>query len=775
MPKGDHSPNTPANQTGALRPAAEAFAASGWKIFPVSPIGSRGANDANGKKPYPGTRGFKDASDDLSKIEAWWKEKPDANIGLACEASGLVVLDVDLDLDVEEDAARWERFCSENYLPDTFVQRTPGGGLHLIYRAETGVRYPGALDDQDGRIADIKHKGYIVLAPSVASSSRREAPAAYQVVDDRDPMPAPGWLLQRQSKNGKGTEDKTDDFSDNLRAFVRQERDERLLNLLRETRNLLHKREDWLKLGFAIHAAYAGTRWAHDAYCAWIAFSERWEAPPGTKLADFAENAERVWSDAKAGRDGGVTPATAQMILGNLPKMPPSDVVPVRPKPEPDELHEEDGGRVQLTGLAGEIAKLVRHSSDRELKVFPEAAALMAMSALAAPTHVIKGPQGRTTVNLYALLLGGTGSGKEDCRKATRMVLRAAGRPDELLDGIASDKALHRALHDAGSSDTSNASFGAITMAIDEGGLHLSAIRQGNDAHQRLLLSLMMRLWGLGLDRLGPHKYADNRHEIGAVEGPRLTTLWTSTPKALQDATSQEDSESGQLNRFLVFAEQGLSRLKDGEIDRDAMRNPPEDVVGACRRFPPRLAIGRQLERVPDKVIEMTPAAARLQDAFRIGEVEDKRQLGGAEGESWARAAEYVLRVAGLLALSDAAMDPEQDALDEVVCEVHHVETAIQIIRQAVGGTAKIAKNAGKSEIEQLKDRVKAAISELAGPDGFANARNVKKKVLRGVHSPLRNGIVTSMIEDGEIFEVRNETGGRPSILWSLTETTDET
>jgi hypothetical protein len=118
-----------------------------------------------------------------------------------------------------------------------------------------------------------------------------------------------------------------------------------------------------------------------------------------------------------------------------------------------------------------------------------------------------------------------------------------------------------------------------------------------------------------------------------------------------------------------------------------------------------------------------------------------------------------------------AAMDPEQVELDEVVCEVHHVEIAIQIIRQAVGGPAKIARNAGKSEIEQLKDRVKAAVSELAGPDGHANARIVKKKVLGGVHPSLRNGLVTSMIEDGELFEVSNETGGRPSLLWALAET----
>lgn len=760
----------------ALAETAENCARRGWNIFPVAPIG-QGPNRKDGKEPYPGTHGFKDAITDPDQISAWWHETPNANVGLACAASGLVVFDLDLDLDQEEDANRWEDFRAKNDLPDTFTQRTPGGGLHIVYRAEPGVNYPSAIDDDQGKIADIKFNGYIVLAPSVARSGRRENAGHYEIIDDRPPVPAPAWMkiAKRKPKSPATTADEDDEWSLAARAIHearRQETSDRLLNLLKGVRNTLHKYDEWLKLGFAIQAGYAGTRWEREAHGAWIEFSERWEVPHGKQHTDFAANADRVWRDADAGKLDGVMPSTAQMILGNLPKLPPPDVRPVQPETEPAPSATPVTPRIELTGLAGRIAELVRLASDRELNVFPEAAALMALSALAAPSYVIKGPQGKTTLCLYGLLLGGTGSGKEACRKAADMVLSVSGRRDELVDGIASDRALHRKLSDAGSSALSNASYGAMAMAIDGSGLHLSAIRHGNNGHQQMLLALTMRLWGLGLDRLAPHNYADARNNIPAVEKPRLTMLWTSTPKALLDATNQDDSESGQLNRFMVFAEEGFPPLHEGRVDRDALRDPPEDVVSACRLFAPRFAPEPLHNLDSEKVVEISESASEVLEEFRVGEVEDKRRAGGTEGDSWARAAEYALRLAGLLALSDASMGAKSENLDNVLCEKSHVELAIQIVQRAVAGTADIAQHAGKSEIEKLKDQVKSTISEMADDDGFANARKVGRRVFRKVRKALRDDVINSLIEDGEIIEVQQGTGGRPSKFWAIAEDT---
>ena len=199
--------------------------------------------------------------------------------------------------------------------------------------------------------------------------------------------------------------------------------------------------------------------------------------------------------------------------------------------------------------------------------------------------------------------------------------------------------------------------------------------------------------------------------------------LWTSTPKALLDATNQDDSESGQPNRFLVFAEEGCPPLHKGRVDRDALRDPPEEVVSASRFFSPRFAAEPFQNLDSDKVIEFSEGAKEILEGSPVGEVEDKRRSGGPEGESWARATEYVLRVAGLLALSDASTNGKPENLDNALCEKRHVELAIQIVRRAVSGTANIAQHAGKSEIEKFKDQVKSTISDIAEKDGFANAR----------------------------------------------------
>lgn len=751
--------------------AAETFAKQGYRVFPVAPIG-QGSDRKDGKVPYPGTHGFKDATDDLEQIAEWSVLYPDANIGLACEASGLVVLDVDLDLHDPEQAARWQRFREDHQIPTTLTQHTAGGGRHYIFRAELGVRYPGSLSDADGKIADIKHKGYILLAPSVAQSGRREAPGTYEIIDDAPPVDAPGWLAKRtgRARSVENLPEGLEDLARGVREARRRETTDKLLRLLQSRRNIIKSRDEWLRLGLALHAGYEGTRWENEAEAAWIAFSERWEVPLGSKSADFAENADQVWRHATANRHGGVMPATAQKILQRLPALPderlepeiPSVAVPVAP----DQT-------IALTGLAGRIADVVRMGNDRDLKVFPQAAALVAMSALAAPRYVLRGPQGLTTLNIYALLLGGTGSGKEAARTATDMVLNAARRSDEKLNGIASDKALHRALSEGGEPGRQNGSSrGARALAIDEGGLQLEAIRKGNHGHQKLLLAFMMQLFGLGLSRLPPHKYADSRNEIPAVEYPRLTVMFTSTPEAFEKASGREDSESGQLNRFLVFKEDGFPPLRDGRVDRDLLRDPPEDIVRASRRFPARtlaqvVANGLGSSET-DEVVELSTEAMEAHDVFRRTEVEDMRRKGGVEGESWARAAEYVLRVSGLLALSDAAVADGDGNVTDVTSELHHVELAITIVRRAMQDIVHLARNAGKSEIEQLKDEFLDAIKKYARPDGYARARDVHRDCFRGVPKHVRDGLVAALDEDGEILRDERDTGGRPAVLYAI-------
>jgi hypothetical protein len=127
---------------------------------------------------------------------------------------------------------------------------------------------------------------------------------------------------------------------------VRKEKTDRLLRLLQNKRNTIKHRDEWLSLGLALHAGYAGTRWEFEAMVAWVEFSARWEATSGTKRANFEENAQRVWDDAQANRRGGVGPATANMILSKLPDLPDvtiEPVIPAKSKKERSELSSRSG------------------------------------------------------------------------------------------------------------------------------------------------------------------------------------------------------------------------------------------------------------------------------------------------------------------------------------------------------------------------------------------------------------------------------------------------
>lgn len=70
----------------SLREAALLYASKGWAVFPLQP---------RGKEPLT-AHGFKDATTEAHQVEAWWDMWPDANVGLACGASGFFVIDVDI-------------------------------------------------------------------------------------------------------------------------------------------------------------------------------------------------------------------------------------------------------------------------------------------------------------------------------------------------------------------------------------------------------------------------------------------------------------------------------------------------------------------------------------------------------------------------------------------------------------------------------------------------------------------------------------------------------
>jgi hypothetical protein len=131
--------------------AALKLRARGFALFPCRP-----------KAKEPATKhGHKDATRDAEQIRAWWATCPDYNIGLACAASGVVVIDVDPRNGGE--ATMQALLAYLGPLPETVTASTGGGGWHLYFKAPSGSEFRGQL----GPGVDCKHHGYVLAARSI--------------------------------------------------------------------------------------------------------------------------------------------------------------------------------------------------------------------------------------------------------------------------------------------------------------------------------------------------------------------------------------------------------------------------------------------------------------------------------------------------------------------------------------------------------------------------------------------------------------------------------
>jgi Bifunctional DNA primase/polymerase, N-terminal len=174
---------TPTRISPTLAGAAYDYAERGLYVLP-----------ANGKKPLI-AGGFKSASNDLEQVRRWWACWPNANIGIACEASGMVVLDVDPRSDGWATLDELEQLCE---LPDTPCSQTGGDGLHAFF-SSPGEKLKGRLPG-----IDVKHAGYVIAPPSAHPSGQH-----YEWILDLDQplahLPAPWLEVLSRARTNIGT------------------------------------------------------------------------------------------------------------------------------------------------------------------------------------------------------------------------------------------------------------------------------------------------------------------------------------------------------------------------------------------------------------------------------------------------------------------------------------------------------------------------------------------------------------------------------------------
>jgi hypothetical protein len=208
----------------SLADAARAVS-RGFHIFPCNPVGTycpetgknieKMSHLIRHDKPYK-IRWGEAATDNLSKVIEWWSYSPNANIGVACKQSQLIVVDCDMPKkEYQLKDTSWEylhdefgalvdgadvlrEMCSRfgdqyDRFERTYRVCTASMGLHLYFRWPEGVQasqaspVPGLVDV---RCNGGQQGGYVLAAGSETVKGMYVAENNLPIAD------APDWLVE---------------------------------------------------------------------------------------------------------------------------------------------------------------------------------------------------------------------------------------------------------------------------------------------------------------------------------------------------------------------------------------------------------------------------------------------------------------------------------------------------------------------------------------------------------------------------------------------------
>ena len=164
----------------ALTRGARWYAHDGWKLLPCYGIvDGRCTCGQVHQEPkdvgkHPRIADWNNVcTSDPDTVWRWWEDQPESNIGVQCRDSGFFVIDIDPRSGGPESFLKFEALV-EGALPPT-VEALTGAysvngksvrGRHIFYKVDPAERLFGNLNKMGLKGIDIKHNGYVLIAPS---------------------------------------------------------------------------------------------------------------------------------------------------------------------------------------------------------------------------------------------------------------------------------------------------------------------------------------------------------------------------------------------------------------------------------------------------------------------------------------------------------------------------------------------------------------------------------------------------------------------------------
>lgn len=227
------------------------YALLGWHVLPLDP---------GTKKPLGrlARNGFHDATTDEQQIRSWWGTAPEAGVGIALKASGLVAVDIDPRNGGLETMERLE--AQHGAVISDVLAYTGGGGEHRVFAAALVEHLPGKL----GPGVDLKADGYIAVEPTIHPSGRTyQWEASSDPLDGVVPSTLPAWIryMSRHAPAPAMAEVKV--IPINPQRL--QDAHEALQHIPADDR------DTWVQVGQAINNEMPG----HEGFALWDAWSQQ--------------------------------------------------------------------------------------------------------------------------------------------------------------------------------------------------------------------------------------------------------------------------------------------------------------------------------------------------------------------------------------------------------------------------------------------------------------------------------------------------------------------
>ena len=250
--------DVPRNMVAALDLAQQGLA--------VFPIRHRGTDD-KGRERWTPITGWQDsASSDFARIAQWWRDWPDARVGLPTgERNGIVALDLDTKNGKDGVAAMAAIGFPDIAALSPARVRTPSGGCHLLFRNDGGLRNSAS---KIGPGIDIRAEGGFIIAPGSWKGDRRYTSEGEPVGTVALPS-FPEKLAGLAGGRAPVTSPSVEDDGDDLDIWAAPNRDKIKSALAALPAEVRDDRDQWLRVGMALHHEFRGEDEGFDLWNDW--------------------------------------------------------------------------------------------------------------------------------------------------------------------------------------------------------------------------------------------------------------------------------------------------------------------------------------------------------------------------------------------------------------------------------------------------------------------------------------------------------------------------